>query len=128
VESFTDGPVLNTTMNPPTFPSGTSMNGANGWWAVWSKQTLQDYRDFGAVHGSGKGAICNVLFADGSVRPYVDRNGDGYLNNGFDPALYTGPGGPTAIGYTDNSVEIPKDEIISNWTIRESQKGNLDRQ
>ena len=125
VESFSDGPVLNSTMAPPTFPAGTVQGGATGWWAVWTKQTKQDYRDFGAVHGSGKSAICNILFADGSVRPYVDRNGDGFLNNGFDPALYTGVG---SIGYTDNMMEIPQDEIIGNWSFRENLKGNLDRQ
>lgn len=124
-ESFTDGPVLNTTMLPPTFATGTPQGGATGWWAVWSKQTKQDYRDFGAVHGSGKGAVCNILFADGSCRPYVDKNGDGYLNNGFDPALYTGSG---SLGYMDNLVEIPQDEIIGNWSFRENFKGNLDRQ
>jgi prepilin-type N-terminal cleavage/methylation domain-containing protein/prepilin-type processing-associated H-X9-DG protein len=125
VESFSDGPILNSAMAPPTFPAGTTQGGAAGWWAVWTKQTKQDYRDFGAVHGSGKSAICNILFADGSVRPYVDKNGDGYLNNGFDPALFTGTG---SIGYTDNTVEIPQDEINSAWSFRESLKGNLDRQ
>jgi len=125
VESFSDGPVMNTTMKPPTFAVGTTYGGANGWWTVWSKQTKQDYRDFGAVHGSGKGAICNVLFADGSVRGLIDRNGDGYLNNGFDPSLYTGAGG---IGYQDADVEIPLEEVISLWSIRDFQKGNLDQQ
>lgn len=125
VESFSDGPILNTTMKPPTFAVGTVYGGTTGWWSVWSKQTKQDYRDFGAVHGSGKGAICNVLFADGSVRPLVDRNGDGYLNNGFDPALYTGVGG---IGYQDSDVEIPADDVINAWSIRDFQKGNLDQQ
>jgi prepilin-type N-terminal cleavage/methylation domain-containing protein/prepilin-type processing-associated H-X9-DG protein len=124
-ESFSDGPVINSTMAPPTFAIGTPQGGVNGWWAVWSKQTRQDYRDFGAIHGSGKGALCNVLFADGSVRPYTDRNGDGYLNNGFDPALYTGSG---PIGYTDSAVEVPQEEMISNWSFRDSLKGNLDRQ
>jgi len=125
VESFSDGPVLNSTMLPPNFAAGTPSGGATGWWAVWAKQTRQDYRDMGTVHGSGKGAICNVLFADGSVRPYVDRNGDGFLNNGFDPALYTGTGG---IGYADNFNEIPQEEINSFWSLKEQFKGNLDRQ
>ena len=44
---------------------------------------LQDYRDFGPVHGSGQGGSGNILFADGSVKSFVDANADGFLNPGF---------------------------------------------
>ncbi|WP_425618905.1 DUF1559 domain-containing protein [Anatilimnocola sp. NA78] len=93
--SFTQGPVLISSMLTPTFPNGTSRNGPTGWWAVWQKQVLQDYRGFGVVHRSS----CNVAFADGSVRSLADKNRDGYLNNGFgaiggfangDPDIVTG--------------------------------------
>ncbi len=123
-ESFTDGPVLKTTMRPPTFSSNTTYSGAQGWWAVWNKQTLQDYRDFGAVH-SGGAQSCNVLFADGSVRPIVDRNGDGMLNNGFDPSQYEGEG---VIGFQDAEVEIGRQDIYSRWSLTKASKGNLDTQ
>lgn len=114
-ESYTDGPVLNATMRPPTFEDGTSYSGPNGWWAVWSKKTMQDYRDFGPVHGGGSTRSCNILFVDGSVRVYVDSNADGYLNNGFDPAQYAGTG---KTGFTDKSIELPANEIYSSYTLR----------
>lgn len=123
-EAFTDGPVLNSNMLPPTFPAGTPQGGANGWWTVWTRQTLQDYRDFGAVHGVSN-KTCNMLMADISVRTFVDRNKDGYINNGFDPALYTGQGG---IGYTSNDLEVEPTDLYSGYTLRVNLKGNLDRQ
>ncbi len=88
-------------------------------------RTLQDYRDFGPVHGGGKTAVGNILFADGSVRGYTDSNGDGFLNPGFDPALYTGVG---TIGHTDNTVELPGNEVYSGWTLTNSLKSRLDKQ
>lgn len=126
-ESFCDGPVLNTTMKPPSFPAGTPFGGPGGSWATWSRQARQDYRDFGPVHGSGKGAEANVLFADGSVRTYSDANGDGYLNNGFDPGLYTGAG---TIGFVSAEVELPIEDIASGFSLRNAGnvKGNLDTQ
>jgi prepilin-type processing-associated H-X9-DG protein len=125
VESFTDGPIINTTMKPPTFASGTTFGGANGWWGVWYKQTLQDYRDLAPVHGSMNTKHCNMLMADGSVRQFTDLNADGFLNNGFDPAVYTGQGG---IGYSEKNVEIPLEEVFSLYTLTRQTKGNLDRQ
>lgn len=121
-ESFSDGPVLRTTMQPPTFPAGTRHGGVDGWWSVWTRQTVQDYRDFGPVH---RGATCNVLFADGSVRSLTDANGDGFINNGFDPEVYTGDG---SIGFTSADVEVANTEMFSNWSLEQATKGNLDRQ
>ncbi len=75
---------------------------------------LQDYRDFGPVHGGGKGAGCNILFADGSIKTFVDINGDGYLNPGFDISTNN-----TTItqfqgtGYTDNIVELDRAAVFS---------------
>lgn len=125
VESFCDGPVLNETMSFPTFSPGTPYGGPSGWWATWNNQTRQDYRDFGAVHGSGKSSSCNLLFADGSVRSFVDENGDGFLNNGFDPTAYTGTG---VIGYQDASVELSPEAVFSGWSLTNKSKGNLDKQ
>lgn len=100
VKSFTDGPILKSTLQPPTFPNGTPQQGANGWWAGWHRQSLQDYRSFSPLHRG----TCNVLFGDGSVRSVIDSNGDGLLNNGF-------PGG--AGGFRDDEVEIPWREFGS---------------
>jgi prepilin-type N-terminal cleavage/methylation domain-containing protein len=124
-ETMCDGPVLNSTMLHPVFPVGTPFQGPNGWLATWNS-TLQDTRDFQAVHGGGKGtATINILMADSSVKVFTDRNGDGFLNPGFDPLKFTGQG---IIGYQDGEVELPPSEFFAGWSLDKSQKGNLDRQ
>ena len=123
-EAFTDGPILNSTMLPPVFPAGTPQGGPNGWWAVWSKQTIQDFRDFGAVHGATE-KHANMLMADSSVRSFVDKNRDGFLNNGFNPAQYGGAG---TIGYTSSDLEVDATELHSGYSLKLNLKGNLDTQ
>jgi prepilin-type N-terminal cleavage/methylation domain-containing protein/prepilin-type processing-associated H-X9-DG protein len=113
-EAYSDGPVLNSTMEAPVIPSGTPYDGPAGWWKIWAKDTKQDFRDFGPVHGR-KTASCNILFADGSVRGFVDTSGDRFLNNNLDPALYTGSG---SIDYEDKTDELPKTDVFSGWAIR----------
>lgn len=103
VKSYTNGPVLKTTMKAPTFPAGTPREGQNGWWSVWNNQTLQDYRPFTPVHRN----VCNVLFADGSVRSVHDANRDGYLNNGF----------PAGNGFADDTIEMPLSEMASLYSL-----------
>jgi prepilin-type N-terminal cleavage/methylation domain-containing protein len=103
--SFTKGPVLVTSMNPPSFPGGTPKTGAAGWWVTWAQNTRQDYRGFAPVHRGS----CNILFADMSVRIFKDRVADGYLNNGF-PAS-------TASGFQSDVVEISDDDIESNYSL-----------
>jgi prepilin-type N-terminal cleavage/methylation domain-containing protein/prepilin-type processing-associated H-X9-DG protein len=89
---------------------------------------LQDYRDFGPVHGSGKGGSVNVLFADGSVKSFVDQNGDGYLNPGFDVSALT-PIEKKDVGYVDNLIELPAAQIFSGVFLQKNyHKGNLDQQ
>ncbi len=112
--SMCGGPILRTTLAPPVFPAGTSYGGPGGWWAGWNNNTLQDYRAFGPVHGGGRSGSCNILFADGSVRPYLDENGDGYLNNGFDPAL--APGLET--GFEDKRIELAVESFYSKWSLQ----------
>lgn len=103
--SMTSGPVLRETGQLPSFSTGTSRTGPNGWWAAWSKQALQDYRGFAAVHRS----LCNILMADGSVRTFEDRNGDGALNNGF--AAVSG-------AFRSEEIEIPEEEVFSGASLR----------
>ncbi len=105
VASFTRGPVLKTTHQAPVFPAGTPRDGANGWWSVWTRNVLQDYRQFAGVHRGS----CNILFADGGVRSIDDENGDGFLNNGF-PA--TGAG-----SFADDTVEMPLKDCASLYSL-----------
>lgn len=95
VKSFTNGPVLPESMEAPSPPGETD------WEA-----TLQDYRHFAPVH---RGA-CNILFADGSVRTFVDRNKDSLLNNGFPATEVT--------GFKSPDVEVSDKELFSGWTLR----------
>jgi prepilin-type processing-associated H-X9-DG protein len=112
-KSFSNGPVQNATMeSPPANPVPTPQNGLAGWWAIWAKTTMQDYRAFGTPHYNTN---CNVLFADGSVRTFLDENGDDLLNNGFDPASYTGT---APFGYSNKEVELEPTGFFSGWAIR----------
>ena len=110
--AMTGGPIRPATLQPPVFGAGTPYSGAAGWWAGWN-ETLQDYRAFGPVHGTGSKRSCNLLFADGSVRSFNDENGDGYLNNGFDPAVAA----PLYSGFADAVVELPQELVYSRWSL-----------
>jgi prepilin-type N-terminal cleavage/methylation domain-containing protein/prepilin-type processing-associated H-X9-DG protein len=89
---------------------------------------LQDWRDLGPVHGSGRGGSCNVLFADGSVRSFVDQNGDGYLNPGFIVPVTATAADRQGIGYTDSLVELDPAEIFNGVFLDDfSSKSNLDQ-
>jgi prepilin-type processing-associated H-X9-DG protein len=73
---------------------------------VW----LQDTRDWYAVHGSGNKLVANILMADGSVKQFVDVNGDRYLNPGFPIPEGLAESDYGAIGYRDSTIELhPKD-------------------
>lgn len=87
-------------------------------------QHLQDWRDFGPVHGQGKSGGCNVVFADGSVKSFTDLNGDGFLNPGFDIQ----PGGDVlGTGYADSAEELPPAQIFNGVFLQKfSGKDNLD--
>lgn len=86
---------------------------------------LQDYRDIGPVHGTGKGGAANVLFADGSVKSFTDTNGDGFLNPGF--LIDVGDAPYTNTGYSDSTVELPTAQIFSGVFLqKQSGKGSLD--
>jgi prepilin-type processing-associated H-X9-DG protein len=103
--SFTGGPVLISSMASPDTAAGGSRTGADGWWATWTKKSLQDYRGFAPVHRGS----CNILMADGSVNNFVDANGDGLLNNGF----------PAGVGgFQDGTVEVSPDVLFSGPSIK----------
>jgi prepilin-type N-terminal cleavage/methylation domain-containing protein len=104
-QSFTAGPVLVTTGQQPAFGNGTQRSGENGWWAVWAKQTLQDYRGFAPVHR----AACNILMSDGSVRSFQDEDRDGVLSNGVakKDAIEAG-----------DKLELPVEEFFSGAALR----------
>jgi prepilin-type N-terminal cleavage/methylation domain-containing protein/prepilin-type processing-associated H-X9-DG protein len=105
VRSFTAGPVLKTTLAAPApFTEPTPRGGASGWWKVWARETLQDYRALGPVHRGG----CNILFGDGGVRTYFDSNNDRALNNGF----------PKGDDFTSDQVEMTPEEVFSAWSLR----------
>lgn len=104
VASYTGGPIRKDSLTAPNFAPGTPRDGANGWWAIWNRQTLQDYRAFSGVHRR----TANVLFGDGSVRTIADDNGDDYFNNGF-PAI---PG-----AFMDATVELKPNEFSSLYAI-----------
>ncbi|HJS06167.1 MAG TPA: prepilin-type N-terminal cleavage/methylation domain-containing protein [Pirellulales bacterium] len=98
--AMTRGPVQPATMKPPSGISGSPAAA----WGVWNA-TLQDYRQFGTPHARS----CQIVFADGSVRAFIDETKDGLLNNGF-------PGAGTN-GYTDATVELSPHDVFSRWRL-----------
>lgn len=93
-------------LKQPSFSSGTSRDGANGWWGVWHKKVLQDYRGMSAHHRDR----CNVLMADGSIQVLSDDNDDEMINNGF-PA--TGSG-----GFLDAQIEAGPLKLASYYSLQ----------
>jgi prepilin-type processing-associated H-X9-DG protein len=91
-------------MSPLEFPVigdvVTETNEADFSGSAANPLVLQDTRDWRAFH---RGRLCNALFADGSVRPLRDLNGDGYINPGF--PVPTGSD-PETVGYTDGACEV----------------------
>jgi prepilin-type N-terminal cleavage/methylation domain-containing protein/prepilin-type processing-associated H-X9-DG protein len=103
---------------PPvgTVPDAATMLPATG-------VILQDWRDMAPVHNGN----CNVLFADGSIRSFKDKNGDGYLNPGFPVATTATATTVRKIGYKDALVELPAEQVFSGIFLRSySGKEKLD--
>ena len=103
--AYSRGPRINPSMEVPSFSSGTSRGGPSGWWTIWARTTLQDYRAFAPVHRR----TCNMLFADGSVKAFKDDNKDNLLNNGFSSSGDN--------GFTSNVVELPTQSVFSRYSL-----------
>lgn len=88
-------------------PNASSRNGADGWWAFWNRQTLQDYRGLDPIHSN----VCNVAMADGSVRGIRDENKDGYINNGF--AFGSGSN-----QFADATEEVTPTDLASPYSLK----------
>jgi prepilin-type processing-associated H-X9-DG protein len=87
---------------------------------------MQDIRDFFAVHGGGaKGATCNILMADGSVKTFTDTNGDQYINPGFPvvAATVASAGVQDSIGYIDGVIEAQRGEMFNGAFLLKLTKG-----
>lgn len=93
----------------PTTSACAAPNAANGLF-------LQDTRDWFALHSQG----CNILMADGSVKVFSDRNGDGFLNPGFSVDENLSESTYLQIGYTDSEVEMSKDEFFAGIFLDDS--------
>ncbi len=125
VESFSDGPALASVDNgaflgwakaPADIDASAVMRNEQPQTGTTPTplQHLQDYRDMGPVHGTGRGG-CNTLMADGSIVTFADQNGDGYLNPGF---VITGTLDSEGVGYTSNTVEIASSQIFSGVFLK----------
>jgi prepilin-type N-terminal cleavage/methylation domain-containing protein/prepilin-type processing-associated H-X9-DG protein len=106
-KAMTGGPRLKMASGAdyPVPTPNSPRNGVNGWWAIWNKNVLQDYRNFQPVHNG----VAMILFADGSVRSFTDLNRDGQLNNGFTASVDG--------GFADSDIEIKSDDIFSFYSV-----------
>ncbi len=86
----------------------TPIDGATG-----SNTYLMDTRDWYAVHGGGSNASANLLFADGSVRSFNDKNGDRFLNPGFQVPSNLTSAQYQKIGYRSSDVELPPSDVFA---------------
>lgn len=126
-ESFNDGPATFLTatngiqLMVPGVPLQAQMAAEAGLGgpppAVDGAGWLQDTRDWMAVHGSGNQLVCNILMADGSVKEFVDLNGDHYLNPGFPVPSGLTDAEYAGVGYRDSTVELHPKDIFSGVFI-----------
>ncbi|TWT38843.1 DUF1559 family PulG-like putative transporter [Blastopirellula retiformator] len=117
VQAMTGGPRIYSTAgtaagalaSPAVLATPAMVSGGpkSAWWGAFNNNTIQDYRQFGAVHSS----YANVLMADGSVTSYYDPSGDSMLNNGF-PA-----NAGSDIQFNSNEVEVDSTLIYSRWDL-----------
>jgi len=96
----------------PTTPMFDGNDGVPG-----SAAYLQDTRDWYAHHGGE----CNILMADGSVQSFSDKDGDGFLNPGFNVSVVetSKEAQIQRHGYVSDVVELPRAQIFSGLFIRD---------
>jgi prepilin-type N-terminal cleavage/methylation domain-containing protein/prepilin-type processing-associated H-X9-DG protein len=87
---------------------------------------LQDTRDWYALHGGIRSSTCNILMADGSVKSFVDGNGDRFLNPGFDVTAGLPAATYLSIGYQNSQIELTPGEIFSGMFLQRLTKGKLE--
>ncbi len=102
-------------LQTPAFPPKHPRTGSTGWLKVWNYDTRQDYRGIAALHSG----IANVLMADGSVQRIADTNGDGFINNGFDPP----PASDGSLYWTSGEVEADRLNLASFYSIYSKGEG-----
>jgi prepilin-type processing-associated H-X9-DG protein len=119
VESFNDGPATYNSTSfgvglipggqdvSPTMAAEQSLGGSVP--AVDGAAWLQDTRDWFAIHRG----TCNILMADGSVKNFVDQNGDLYLNPGFPIPKGLTEAQYDQIGYRNDVKELHEARIFS---------------
>jgi len=95
----------------PALPATVS---GGGW--------LQDTRAWYATQAG----TCNILMADGSVKNFVDKNGDGYLNPGFPIDATLSDTQLEQIGYRpadgEDAIELPPSEIYSGVFLESGKR------
>ena len=92
---------INGNCKPPTGSAGNNMymQSSLGWYAT---------------HNGGANASLNLLFADSSVRNFVDFNGDKFLNPGFPVPDDLADDQYAAIGYRSAEADLPASRCYSN--------------
>lgn len=103
-------------LQTPSFDAGRQKTGGEGWLKQWNFDTRQDYRAVNPLHSGG---TANLLMADGSITVLVDRNLDGFINNGFDGANVTGG---SIEFWIDSDVETEMLKLASFYKL--SARGN----
>ena len=94
--------------DPPLGPAGSS----------GGQIYLQDTRDWFAVHAG----VCNVLFADGSVKQFFDVDGDRFLNPGFPVPTGLSDAEYAKVGYRSSEVELPPQSIYNGVFLTTGSK------
>ena len=100
----------------PTFATNVRPEGPDGWIKQWNHDTRQDYRGMYPLHVGG---VCNVVMADTSTESLLDKNFDGFINNGFHGADVSGA---SSEFWTDSVIEAETLKLASFHSL--TSKGN----